>query len=104
MKLQYKTDFGKLPWESTIEGVRHKCADRNDVRLRLVEYSKETPPHWCEKGHFGYMIEGQLEIEYENEKVTYNPGDGICIPDGPAHRHRGRVLSEKAVVFFVEKT
>jgi quercetin dioxygenase-like cupin family protein len=82
--------------------VRHKCIERDGVRLRLVEYSKEMPPHWCESGHYGYVIEGRLEIEYENEKVTYNPGDGIYIPNGPAHKHRGRVLSEKATVFFVE--
>jgi quercetin dioxygenase-like cupin family protein len=60
-------------------------------------------PHWCERGHYGYVIEGQMEIEYNNGKTIYNPGDGICIPDGPAHKHRGRILSEKAVVFFVEK-
>jgi hypothetical protein len=44
-----------------------------------------------------------MEIEYENAKIIYKPGEGIFIPDGPDHKHRGRVLSEKALVFFVEK-
>jgi quercetin dioxygenase-like cupin family protein len=44
-----------------------------------------------------------MEIEYETAKIIYNPGDGIFIPDGPEHKHRARVLSGKAVVFFLEK-
>jgi quercetin dioxygenase-like cupin family protein len=101
--VQYKADFAKLEWESPVAGVRHKFIDQNNVRMRLVEYSKAMPPHWCVKGHYGYLIEGQMEIEYENSTVIYNPGDGIFIPDGPDHKHRGRVLSGKALVFFVEK-
>jgi quercetin dioxygenase-like cupin family protein len=44
-----------------------------------------------------------MEIEYENAKIIYKPGDGIFIPDGPDHKHRGRVLSERVLVFFIEK-
>jgi hypothetical protein len=69
MAVQYKADFDKLEWESPIVGVRHKYIDQNDLRIRLVEYSKEMPPHWCEKGHYGYLIEGQMEIEYKNSKM-----------------------------------
>jgi quercetin dioxygenase-like cupin family protein len=86
-----------------MEGVRHKFVDQNNLRLRLVEYSSGMPPHWCEKGHYGYVIEGQMEIEYESGSVKYEPGDGIFIPDGPDHRHRGRALTGKVLVFFVEK-
>jgi quercetin dioxygenase-like cupin family protein len=105
MMIQYKVEFDKLEWETPFKGVRHKYVDQNNIRVRLVEYSysKEMPHHWCEKGHYGYLIEGQMEIEYENETIIYNLGDGIFIPEGPDHKHRGRVLSEKALVFFIEK-
>jgi quercetin dioxygenase-like cupin family protein len=102
MTIQYKADFDQLAWESPMAGVRHKQIDQNQVRLRLVEYAREMPAHWCEKGHYGYLLEGQMEIAYENAKITYKPGDGIFIPDGPEHKHQGRVLSDKALVFFVE--
>ena len=101
--VQYKVEFDKLEWESPIKGVRHKYIDQNNLRLRLIEYSKEMAPYWCEKGHYGHLIHGQIEIEYENSKIIYKPGDGIFIPDGPDHKHRGRQLSEKALVFFIEK-
>ncbi len=103
MKIQYKADFDKLKWELPIEGVRHKYIDQNNLRIRLVEYSNEMPPHWCEKGHYGYLIEGQMEIEYEREKIIYKPGDGIFIPEGPDHRHRGKSLTERVLIFFIEK-
>jgi len=83
-------------------GVRHKCVDYNGQRMRLVEYSRELPPHWCEKGHCGYLLRGQMVIEYAGGEIIYKMGDGILIPDGPEHKHRGRVLSEKAIVFFIE--
>lgn len=102
MTVQYKTPFDTLAWESPMPGVRHKHMDQNNVRLRLVEYSQEMPLHWCEKGHYGYLIEGCLEIEYADEKILYRSGDGIFIPDGSAHKHRGRALTENVLVFFVE--
>ena len=103
MTVQYRVEFDKLEWESPFEGARHKYIDQNNLRMRLVEYSKEMLPHWCEKGHYGYVIEGRIEIEYENTKIIYKPGDGIFIPDGPEHRHRGKSLTERVLIFFIEK-
>ena len=102
MPFQYKTDFDKLDWESPISGVRHKYLDQNGMRMRLVEYS-ERCRHWCDKGHYGYVLEGQLELEFENSKIVFKKGDGIFIPDGPDHKHKGKVLTETVRVFFIEK-
>jgi len=103
MTIPFKIDFTQLEWAVPIAGVRHKYIDHEGQRIRLVEYSKEMLPHWCEKGHCGYLISGKMEIEYVDRTIEYNQGDGIFIPDGPAHKHKGRVLSEKALVFFIEK-
>lgn len=103
MTVSYKIDFSKIDWESPLTGMRHKYIDQGGQRVRLVEYSHELPPHWCEKGHCGYLLSGKMAIEYADIEVTYNEGDGIFIPEGLEHRHKGRVLSEKALVFFIEK-
>lgn len=100
--VEYKVKFGELKAEKTFEGVKSKGYKHDDKQLRVVEYSKKMPPHWCEKGHYGYMLEGSWEIEYQNEKVVYQPGDGVFIPDGKEHRHRAKVLSEFVKVVFVE--
>ncbi len=103
MTFPYKINFDQIDWDSPMAGLRHKYIDHGGQRIRLVEYSRDLPPHWCEKGHCGYLISGKMEIEYPDRTIIYNQGDGIFIPDGPAHKHKGRVLSEQALVFFIEK-
>jgi len=44
-----------------------------------------------------------MAIEYPDTEIVYSEGDGIIIPDGPEYKHIGRVLSEKTLVFFIEK-
>ena len=46
---------------------------------------------------------GKWKLNMKNKKIIYNPGDGIFIPDGPKHKHKDKVLSKKALVFFIEK-
>ena len=104
MEFEYKVQFDKLDWEVPFEGVRHKCMDQSGLRLRLVEYSSSMPQHWCEKGHYGFLLEGRMEIEYTGRTIVYNPGDGMFLPEGADHKHRARVLSDTALVFFVENT
>ncbi len=100
--LQYKVKFDELKWEESIEGVRCKIFKYGEKQLRLIEYSKKMPPHWCDRGHYGYILEGKFEIEYQNDKVTYESGDGIFIPHGEEHRHKARALSKIVKVIFVE--
>lgn len=100
--LQYKIDFEHIEWESPIQGVRCKTHRHGNKQIRLVEYTQDMPPHWCEKGHYGYILEGELEIEYDNETIIYRPGDGVFIPDGPEHKHKGRTITELVRVIFVE--
>lgn len=99
---KYRIDFDEVAWEKPLQGIRCKVFKQGDRQLRLVEYSKEMPLHWCEKGHYGYILEGTFEIEYQGETIIYQTGDGVFIPDGKEHKHRGRVLSEIVRVLFVE--
>lgn len=100
----YKVDFAVVQWESPMDGLRFKAERQQGRQLRLVEYTQAMKPHWCEKGHIGYVLEGQFEITFEEEVVVFNPGDGIFIPPGKNHRHMGRVLTDPVKVVFVEET
>jgi quercetin dioxygenase-like cupin family protein len=101
--VNYKIDFAELKWNFPIQWVRQKCLTHNGQKLRVVEYLQDMEPHWCNKGHAGYLLDGKMEIEFENEKIVFNKGDGIFIPDGDEHKHKAKILSDKCVVFFVEK-
>ena len=100
--MQYKIDFKSMPWTSPASGVRQKIFRFKDRQLRLVEYSKTMPPHWCERGHVGYMLEGKMEIRFENEVHTYSAGDGVYLPSGAQHKHMARILTRTATLVFVE--
>lgn len=99
----YQIDFDALEWESPIPGVRHKIAARGPTILRLVEYSREMAPHWCQKGHVGYILEGRFEIEFADGTRVFEPGDGVFIPSGEKHKHKARVLTEVVTAVFVEE-
>ena len=99
---RYKVDYDAISWESPMEGLRFKAHRQEGRQLRLVEYTRDMEPHWCEKGHLGYMLDGRFEIRFEHETAVFNPGDGIFIPSGPEHKHMGRVLSDMVRVIFVE--
>lgn len=98
----YKVDFQSIPWSSPANGVRQKVYRSGDRQLRLVEYSRDMPPHWCEKGHYGYVLNGRMEIRFENEVHTFSSGDGVFLPSGSEHKHMAKILTDTATVFFVE--
>ena len=95
--------FSEYKWENAMDGVRCKVYRHGGKQLRLVEYTSEMTPHWCDKGHYGYILEGEFEIEYPGETVLYKAGDGVFIPEGDEHRHRARVISESVRAVFVEE-
>ncbi len=99
---QYKVDFETIPWQAPIGGLRHKAERQCGRQLRVVEYTEEMEPHWCEKGHIGYVLEGRFEIQFREETAVFNAGDGVFIPPGPEHKHMGTALSDVVRVVFVE--
>jgi len=54
-----------------------------DIRLRMVEYSKNyLADHWCDKGHIIYCIEGEMITDLLDGRkfilkkgMTYQVGD-----------------------------
>jgi quercetin dioxygenase-like cupin family protein len=100
----YKVEFESIPWETPIRGLRFKARKQGGRQLRLVEYTPDMEPHWCEKGHIGYVLDGRFEIRFGAETVVFNAGDGVFIPPGSEHRHMGKALSDVVRVVFVEET
>ena len=100
---QYRIDFESMVWESPAEGIRFKAYKQGGKKLRLVEFSKEfVEPDWCIKSHIGYILEGQMEIDFDGEKEVFGPGDGVFIPAGQEHKHKATVLADKVKAFLVE--
>jgi quercetin dioxygenase-like cupin family protein len=98
----YRIDFTLLDWESLMPGARQKVVSRDGKKLRLVEYTREMSPHWCTNGHTGYIINGRFEIEFQDEVIIFEKGDGVFIPDGAEHKHRAKALTDVVRAVFVE--
>ena len=102
---KYLVDFKNINWESVYTGQREKAYVEGNRRIRLVELSDEyAEEDWCEKEHWGYVLEGRISILFNETSVTFNKGDGMFIPEGEQNRHKGRIAKgEKVLMLFVEE-
>jgi len=92
-----------MPWESPTAGVKFKAYEHNSRKLRLVELAREfVEPDWCTKGHIGYILEGQLEVNFDGKVIVFGPGDGLFISAGEKHKHKGRVLTDVVKIILAE--
>jgi uncharacterized cupin superfamily protein len=83
--------------------VRFKVQKVGANQLRLLEFSRDLEhPHWCTTGHLGYVLEGEMEIEFTTGVVVFRAGDGLAIPAGEVEKHRPRALTDRVRMVFVE--
>jgi quercetin dioxygenase-like cupin family protein len=98
-----KIDFESLPWQSPAPGVRFKAHEQGGRRVRLAEFAREfVEPDWCTKGHIGYILDGQVEIDFDGRVVAFSAGDGLFIPPGQDCRHKAHVLTDVVRLIMVE--
>ncbi|HEX8733981.1 MAG TPA: cupin domain-containing protein [Pyrinomonadaceae bacterium] len=97
-----KIDFAALEWETSASGLRSKTLERDGKRVRLLEHSRAVREEdWCEKPHVGYVVEGELEINFSGKTEAFRAGEGIFIAAG--EKHKARSLTEKTLLFLVEE-
>jgi quercetin dioxygenase-like cupin family protein len=61
-KEEHKGETGMAYWQ--IQMV-------NDIRVRRVEYSAGyKADHWCSKGHIMFCMEGEMNTELEDGRIT----------------------------------
>ena len=100
---RYRVDFKAIDWRERAPGAREKVFEDCGRRVRLIEFTAGLEhPHWCETGHMAQVLEGELELRFDHETLIYRPGDVLFIPDGEAHRHIPRPLTERVLLFSVE--
>jgi len=102
--------FGTTDW-AAVPATRHagetgealwRTRQFGDVRVRMVEYSPGyRADHWCAKGHFLLVIEGELTTELADGRVfVLRPGTSYQVADG-AEPHRSRTAAG-ARLFIVD--
>jgi hypothetical protein len=95
--------FDSLEWQNGINGARFKVFRSGTKQLRLLEFTSEfVEPDWCEKGHIGFVVQGELEIDFRGHLVKYPEDSGIFIPAGSASAHKARSITPTVTLFLVE--
>ena len=100
----YRIDFDSATWERPADGVRFKVARKDGAQIRLVEFTPAlSHPQWCTVGHAGVVLEGTLEVTFAESVIRFEAGDGVFIPEGDAHKHIPRAVTDTVRLLFVEK-
>jgi quercetin dioxygenase-like cupin family protein len=95
--------FDQIEWHAPQPGVRFKAARDGSQQVRLVEFTHEfVEREWCEKGHAGLVLSGELELDFSGRVVRFSEGSALLIPAGPRHAHKARVLTPVVRLFLVE--
>jgi len=102
--MDYLIDFRNMEWENPLPGLRVKIFITGNQKVRIAEFSDIfVEDGWCTKGHAGYVLDGEITIEFDDKKVRYQKGDGMIIPSGEQHRHKPWVAEGTATLVFFEK-
>ena len=98
-----RVDLNSCHWEHSSPGMRVKRAALNGKQLRLIEIGPDFgEPDWCEAGHIGYVLEGEMEIHFEGGTERLAAGDGLFIAGGSKHRHKSKAVSDLVRLILVE--
>jgi quercetin dioxygenase-like cupin family protein len=92
-----------LPIIEPTEGVRYQSACCDGRQIRVVEFAPGfREADWCSKLHVGYVLSGQMEVEFANGIEVFSIGDALMIAAGDVHRVR--VMDGPVRLFLVEET
>ena len=87
--MSYLIEFDKLAWNEPVTGVRVKIFRLGIQQIRLVEFSEGfVELDWCQKGHAGYVLDGEFSIDYSGKLERYKKGNVIFIPEGEQAKHK----------------
>ena len=62
----------------------------NDIRTR--EFKEKD---WCTKGHIGFVIKGNLRVEFDKETIIFKEGNALWISEGVKYKHKVKMEKMK---------
>jgi hypothetical protein len=101
-----KVPFDEFPWADDAPGIRAREVGVGGARWALVEYGEGVGrEEWCEEGHRGYVLRGEIEYEFDDGHVPLRAkeGEAFLLPPAPlgGGAHRGRNLAPGPTQLFL---
>jgi len=98
-----RINFDQIEWDNKSAGMRVKRVVRNGKQLRLVEIGPDSgEANWCEEGHVGYILEGELETNINGSVERMSAGDALLIPSGRQYRHKSKAVGSAVRLVLIE--
>lgn len=95
--------FDCQSWLTLNDDAREKQAIVHGNRLRLLQLDEGfQESDWCHKVHYGYVVEGQLQLQFSDRTENLSPGDEIALPEGKSFAHKAVVVKGPVTLFLVE--
>jgi quercetin dioxygenase-like cupin family protein len=91
-----------LHWRADVEGIRVRELEVDGRRWALVEYAPGAHrEEWCQDGHLGVVLSGQIEYEFEDvgSSLSATAGDAFTLSTGRGHR--GKNTGDTVTTLFV---
>lgn len=79
--------FHNIPWDSPDKGIYQKVYSSSDTRVRLVRFDHSfEEKEWCFKNHLGYVLKGELKLDFDGFTQTYKQGEALILRSGEKHK------------------
>lgn len=101
--LKNKQSFNDIQWENTQVGMKQKIVNNRNEQLQIIRFEEDfIEEDWCTKGHYGYILDGEMKIDFNGEIISYKQGDILNIKE--SHKHKAIIKKGKYVeVLLFEK-
>ena len=86
-----RVPFGEIPWGEDAPGIRAREVEVRGARWAIVEYGAVAArEEWCEEGHRGYVVSGEIEYEFDDgsEPLRASEGEAFFLPPAPPNGGR----------------
>jgi len=98
--------FGEMEWTDDVPGIVAREVEVEGARWAMVRYGEGAGRvEWCEEGHRGYLIQGEIEYEFDDGREPLRPsaGEAFLLPPAPlgGGAHRGRNLADGPTLLFL---
>ena len=97
-----KIIFKNLPWTTLTTGAQQKECTQANMKMRLIQFTDTfVEPDWCTKGHLGYVVKGEMGINFNGKIIRYQQGNGLSILTGEERKHKVVIEPGKSVELIV---
>jgi hypothetical protein len=84
-----KLDFDAIAWADDQPDIHSRAQQALGQRWAIVEYEAGAArEEWCTDGHRGYVLDGQIEYEFDDgsPQLEVSRGQGFFLSAGTGHR------------------